>query len=156
MKVRTLPAVEHRVRVSLAPSDAFDLFTSQVARWWPFPGHSAFDDEAVDLRIEGRVGGAVTEVARDGRTCCWGTVTAWTPAAGFAMQWHPGLPEAEATLLQVTFAALVGGGTEVSVHHSGWEARGNHAADKRDQYDGGWPGTLEAFTAFAVQQAASQ
>jgi uncharacterized protein YndB with AHSA1/START domain len=156
MNASRLPAVEHRVRVSLAPSDAFDLFTSQIARWWPFRGHSAFDDEAVDLRIEARVGGAVTEVSRTGSSCCWGTITAWTPPSGFAMQWRPGLSEAEATLLQVSFTALESGGTEVSVHHSGWEARGKHAAEKRDQYDGGWPSTLAAFTAFVVQQGASQ
>lgn len=150
MKMPSLPAVEHRVRVSLAPSDAFDLFTSQIARWWPFRGHSAFDGEAIDLQIEGRVGGAVTEVARDGSTCSWGTITAWSPPNGFAMQWRPGLPESEATLLRVRFAALDGGGTEVSVHHSGWEARGADAGMKRDQYDGGWPRTLAAFAAFAA------
>ena len=146
-----LPPVQHRVRVALEPSQAFDLFTRQIARWWPFRGHSAFDEDAADLRIDGRVGGSVTEIARDGGTCVWGTVTAWTPPTAFAMQWRPGLPEGEATLLRVRFAALDDGGTEVSVHHSGWEARGDRAAEKRDQYDGGWPSTLAAFAAFATQ-----
>lgn len=140
-----LPPVEHRVHVGLAPIDAFDLFTRQIARWWPFKGHSAFDDEAIDLRVDGRVGGAVTEVARDGSTCTWGTITQWSTPAGFSMRWHPGLPVAEATTLQVRFDAADDGGTEVSVHHSGWESRGPLAADKRDQYDAGWPSTLAAF-----------
>jgi uncharacterized protein YndB with AHSA1/START domain len=152
MNLPPLPAIEHHVRVALAPAEAFDLFTRQIARWWPFRGHSAFDDEAIDLQFEGRVGGAVTEIARDGNTCCWGTITAWSPPTGFAMQWRPGLAESEATLLRVRFAALDGGGTEVSVHHSGWEARGADAAMKRDQYDGGWPRTLAAFAAFAAHR----
>lgn len=141
--------VEHRVRVALAPSDAFDLFTRQIARWWPFRGHSCYGDDAHDVLFEPRVGGAVLEVARGGERTPWGTITAWSPPEGFAMRWFPGLDEAEATLLQVRFDALPGGGTEVCVHHSGWEARGAQAAEKRDQYDGGWPATLSAFTAAA-------
>ena len=59
------------------------------------------------------------------------------------MRWHPGLAEAEATLLRISFTA------RLAVHHSGWESRGEHAAVNRDQYDGGWPATLVAFGAFA-------
>jgi uncharacterized protein YndB with AHSA1/START domain len=144
-----LPAIEHRVRVALAPADAFDLFTRGFKRWWPFGGHSCFGDEAEDVRFEPRVGGAVTELARDGRRMAWGVVTEWSPPESFAMRWYPGLPEAEATLLHVRFQALPEGGTEVSVHHGGWEARGDQAAAKRDQYNGGWPATLGAFAASA-------
>jgi uncharacterized protein YndB with AHSA1/START domain len=144
-----LRPVEHRVQVALAPADTFDLFTRQIARWWPFRGHSCFGDEAVDVVFEPRVGGAVTELARGGARMAWGTVTAWKPPEGFAMRWFPGLDEREATLLQVRFRGLAGGGTEVHVYHSGWDARGAQAADKRDQYDGGWPSTLAAFAAAA-------
>jgi len=144
-----LAAVEHRVQVALAPAEAFDLFTRQIARWWPFRGHSCYGDEAVDVVFEARVGGAVDEVSRSGERMAWGTITAWTPPEGFSMRWFPGLAEREATVLQVRFRALSGGGTEVHVHHSGWEARGAQAAEKRDQYNGGWPATLAAFAAAA-------
>jgi uncharacterized protein YndB with AHSA1/START domain len=144
-----LPAVEHRVRVALAQAAAFDLFTAQIARWWPFRGHSCFGDEAVDVRFEPRRGGAVTEVARDGRRMPWGEITDWSPPQGFAMRWYPGLSAGEATLLQVRFVELPEGRTEVSVHHSGWESRGELAREKRDQYDDGWPATLAAYGACA-------
>jgi Activator of Hsp90 ATPase homolog 1-like protein len=147
-----LPPVEHRVRVALAPADAFDLFTRQIARWWPFRGHSCYGDEAADVQFEPRAGGAVTEVARDGQRMAWGTLVEWSPPEGFAMRWFPGLDDADATLLRVRFSA-VDGGTEVSVHHSGWEARGEAAAAKRDQYDGGWPATLAAFAGCAARGA---
>ena len=139
----TLPApVEQRVRVALAPPDAFDLFTRQMARWWPFAGHSCFDAEARDVVFEPRIGGVVTELARDGRRMSWGTLTEWSPPGGFAMTWSPGLDASQATLLQVRFTALEGGGTEVHVHHSGWAARGDQAQSKRDGYRSGWAAVL--------------
>ncbi len=70
-----LPPVRHSVRVALAPDEAFDLFTRQIARWWPFRGHSCYGDDAADVLFEPRVGGAVTEVARDGERMPWGRIT---------------------------------------------------------------------------------
>ena len=156
MNVRptTLPPVQHRAQVRLAPAAAFELFTTQIARWWPFRGHSCFGDNAADVVFEPRVGGAVTEVARDGERMAWGTLTEWSPPDAFAMRWYPGLDAAEATMLRVSFVA-VAGGTEVSVHHAGWEARGAAAAAKRDQYEGGWPATLAAFGQQAEVEAAA-
>lgn len=145
--------VEQRVRVALAPPDAFDLFTRGIARWWPFAGHSCFDSQAQDVLFEPREGGTVIEVARDGRRMPWGIVTAWTPPAGFAMRWFPGLDAAQATLLRVSFAALPGGGTEVQVHHSGWEARGAEAAPKRDGYAHGWVAVLGHYAQCAAGSA---
>lgn len=144
-----LSPVEHHVRVSLAPAEAFDLFTRQIARWWPLRGHSCFGGDAVDVLFEPRVSGAVTELARDGDRMAWGCITEWRPPHAMAMRWHPGLSEAEATLLRIDFRARSDGGTDVSVHHSGWEARGDEAVEKRDQYDAGWPATLAAFGAMA-------
>jgi hypothetical protein len=139
-----LPPVQHRVLVKLAPPAAFELFTQHMARWWPFRGHSCYGDDAVDVQFEPRVGGAVTEVARNGERMAWGTITEWSPPQAFAMHWFPGLDAAEATLLSVSFVA-VAGGTEVRVHHGGWEARGAASREKRELYDGGWPATLAAF-----------
>lgn len=145
-----IPPVEHHVSVRLAPAEAFVLFTRQMARWWPFRGHSGFDAAAVDVRFDERVGGQVVEHAADGRTMTWGELTAWQPPERFVMRWYPGLNEAEATELVVSFTPLDDGGTRVAIHHSGWEARGAQAGTKRDQYDGGWPHTLAAFAAFTA------
>lgn len=144
-----LAPVRHQVSVRLAPRDAFALFTGQMARWWPFRGHSCFGDEAADVTFEPRVGGAVTELARDGRRMPWGTLTEWAPPHGFAMHWFPGLDATEATVLRVSFVAAAGG-TDVRIEHGGWAARGDAAAAKREQYDGGWPATLEAYAKAAA------
>lgn len=140
--------VVRSVTVALAPAEAFALFTGEMRTWWPFRSHSCGGNDSIDVQFEPRLGGLVTEVARDGRRWAWGTLTEWDPPQAFAMTWHPDLPLAEATRLRVTFVPH-GSGTEVKVHHDGWEARGKAAATRRDQYDGGWPLTLAAFAAAA-------
>jgi hypothetical protein len=147
-----VPPVDHRVRVALQPDEAFTLFTQAMGAWWPFGGHSCSGDKGLDVQFEPRVGGAVTEVARDGRRFAWGTLSEWDPPHAFAMSWHPGLAKAVATHLRVTFLAS-DGGTEVHVLHGGWEARGDEAADKRDQYHSGWPHTLQAYVAACTRAA---
>lgn len=144
------PPVDRRVRVALPPDQAFELFTGHMRAWWPFAGHSCGGDESLDVLFEPRVGGSVTEVLRDGRRFAWGTLSEWTPPAAFAMSWHPGLPQDAATRLRVSFTPCEGG-TEVRVLHDGWAARGEQAQAKRDQYDGGWPATLQAFGLAAAQ-----
>lgn len=146
------PPVDRRVTVRLAPARAFEFFTAHMAAWWPFAGHSCSGDPAAGVRFEPGVGGAVVEVASDGREFRWGTLREWNPPAHFVMSWHPGLPVAQATALRVSFSATPAG-TEVRVLHEGWLARGDAAQAKRDQYDGGWPLTLDAFAAAAHQRA---
>jgi Activator of Hsp90 ATPase homolog 1-like protein len=142
--VNAVVPVERAVLVPLSLGDAFALFTTEMKLWWPFQGHSCSDAKGADVQFEPRVGGAVTEVAPDGAKYAWGTLSEWDPPNGFAMSWHPGLPLDQMTQLRVRFR-VSGGGTEVAIHHSGWEARGDQAKIKRDQYDGGWPHTLMAF-----------
>jgi uncharacterized protein YndB with AHSA1/START domain len=132
-----LPPVRHRIVVPLAPDDAFALFTAGIARWWPFNSHSCSGDAALDVEFEARVGGAVTEVARDGDRHSWGTLTAWEPPHRLAMTWHPAQTAAHATLLTVRFGA-VEGGCAITIEHGGWSARGDTADADRKAYEQGW------------------
>lgn len=145
-----IAAVEQRVRVSLDAQQAFDLFTRGIARWWPFRGHSCFDDAAVDVEFEPREGGAVTEVARNGGRMAWGRLTVWDPPRRFAMTWHPGRDAAEATLLTVSFVASTEG-TEVQVLHTGWEVRSD-AREIRDRYQQGWGEVLQSYEQQAMMR----
>jgi len=142
--------VTKKVRIRLAPAEAFDLFTRQLARWWPLAQFSCGGDDALDVQFEARVGGAVTENTRTGERHVWGTLTAWEPPHRFAMTWHPGTPVAEATHLQVEFVAQHDGGTEVHLLHDGWEARDPGV---RENYDGGWEAVLAQFVAAAEEKA---
>lgn len=139
-----VPPVDQRVQVRLSPDEAFALFTREMGAWWPFDGHSCSGEAGLEVQFEPRVGGEVTEVSRDGNRFTWGLLSEWNPPHVFAMSWHPGLPTDVATQLRVSFTATALG-TEVRVLHGGWEARGAQAAEKRDQYNGGWPATLQAY-----------
>lgn len=151
---RSIPPVDQRVTVRIGPQEAFALFTRAMGAWWPFQGHSCGGEAGGDVQFEPRVGGAVTELGRDGSRWAWGTLSEWDPPHAFAMSWHPGLPLDQATQLRVSFTACAAG-TEVRVLHSGWEARGDQAAAKRDSYNGGWPVTLQAFVQAAHREASS-
>jgi len=135
--------VEKRLRVGLSPADAFDLFTRQIAHWWPLAQYSCGGTDARQVDFEARVGGSVIEHTRTGEQQVWSTITSWEPPHRFAMTWHPGRPVAQATRLLVEFAPAPGG-TDVRVLHDGWEAR-DHSA--RDSYDGGWQRVLARFVA---------
>jgi uncharacterized protein YndB with AHSA1/START domain len=145
----TIRSVEKRLQVRLAPADAFDLFTRQLARWWPLAQFSCGGAESVDVQFEERVGGTVVERTRSGERHIWGTVTAWEPPHRFAMTWHPGCAAAEATRLAVAFSAAEGGGTEVHLLHDGWEAR----PEAREGYDDGWDAVLATFVAAVTEGA---
>lgn len=135
------------VVVTPEPARAFELFTDQIAQWWPLATHSVGEADAVDVEIQGRVGGQIVETLADGRTSVWGTVTTWDPPHHVAFTWHPGRLAAEATIVSVRFTPH-DAGTQVQLTHSGWESRddGNLA---RQGYDTGWDTVLGHFTSLA-------
>ena len=136
MNVPTLPPIAVDVVVPCPPDRAFDYFTRDIARWWPLSTHSCATVDAVDVAFEPRVGGALTERARDGTMHVWGTVTAWTPGSRVAFTWHPGRDADHATRVDVTFTAG-GDGTRVTLTHDGWNAR-HDGAKVRESYVEGW------------------
>jgi hypothetical protein len=144
-----LPPVDHTVNVPLEPREAFELFTTQIRKWWPFSSHSCAGDKARDVVFEPRVGGRVAEHAEDGTQHPWGTLLEWDPPRSLAMRWHPGQPENQATLLKVTFTGRARS-TDVRILHEGWEARGDGAAQVRGEYEKGWPLVLARLVAAAT------
>ena len=142
------PPVCKEVSVALDAPQAFALFTEGMARWWPMRSHSCFAEQAVRIEIEPRVGGRVTEHARDGRSSPWGQVTAWEPPLRFAMTWHPANAPEQATRLEVSFTPAAAG-CILRLVHDGWEARGDDAGSIRHEYDTGWGQVLERYVELA-------
>ncbi len=101
----SVPPVVKSIVVRLTPEQAFELFTAGLSRWWPLKTHSCAGVDALRVDIEPRVGGQVLEQARNGSQAAWGTVLVWDPPRRFAMTWHPAGDPAEATRLEVSFAA---------------------------------------------------
>jgi uncharacterized protein YndB with AHSA1/START domain len=143
-----LPPVRRSVVVPLGPEAAFDLFVRRLAEWWPLATRSVHLEDAASCHVEARVGGRLFERSRGGVEATWGTFTVLDEGARAVFTWHPGLPEAAATEIEVTFTPL-GAGTRVDVEHRGWERLGARASFVRGLMEGGWPGVLARFEARA-------
>ena len=116
----------------------------EMAAWWPLATHSVGREDAVDVRVEGRIGGRIIETTKDGTSYTWGTLTDWSPPERLAFTWHPGYDEAAATHVDVTFAPA-DDGTELTLVHSRWPDP--DGAEARAMYDTGWDYVLSGLRA---------
>lgn len=142
IKVMTVPG---------SPAMVFELFTDKMAEWWPLESHSVGQEDAVGVRVEPGVGGRVIETTRDGAEHEWAQIKQWEPGERLEMDWYPGIPSSQATHLEITFRQTADG-TELTLVHDGWEARGVNAARMRDSYETGWDlvlGSIPEATAHA-------
>ena len=133
-------AIRKTVLVDFAPAEAFELFTTRIASWWPVGTHSYGGDEVTDVVLEPRAGGRLYEVTETGEQD-WGSVLAWEPPDRLLLDWQIG--EARGTEVEVRFSPE-GPGTRVELEH-----RGFSADDPRDRYENGWDIVLAPF----VEQA---
>jgi DNA-binding transcriptional ArsR family regulator len=145
------PVVKTRT-VPLPVEAAFDLFTGRIGEWWPTATHSIAGDDVAEVRFEGRVGGRIVEVARDGTECSWGEVMAWNPPRRFVVSWHAAPEPKAASVLEVRFRP-VADGTELHLEHRGWEEHGAEGQPLRDRYEPGWDFVLDRFVAAAGRPA---
>lgn len=113
--------------------------------------HSCSAERDARVVFEPHAGGRVIEIATDGRQHLWGTLAAWQPPALFAMTWHPGRPESEATRLEVRFKPIEGG-CAIELTHDGWSQRGD-GAEAREAYARGWPQVLAGLERLAQEIA---
>ena len=141
--------VRKSVTVPAAPQRAFELFTAHIQEWWPLRTHSVGTEQAVGIAFGESTGAMIVETLADGTTSVWGTVTQWEPPHRVAFTWHPGTPEVEATLVEVTFTQGGPGSTVVRLVHSGWERRPD-GASAREGYDSGWEPVIGRFVEVAA------
>ncbi len=149
----TQPIVK-KVLVACGSAQAFDVFTREIATWWPLARHTASAGQgqaAQAITIEPHVGGAVYETMFDGTRDSWGEVVDWQQGTRFAMTWHPGSNKAHPTRVEVRFDEMPDGQTQVTLTHSGWEAWADQADDKRGTYASGWVHVFEECFAGAAQ-----
>ena len=125
------------VSLTIAPAEAFDLFTKQMSSWWPLDSHSVGEDQARSVRFEPTIGGRIVEITEDGVEHEWGKVTAWDAGERVEFTWFPGLPPDQQTVVDVRFRPTAGG-SEMLLVHSGWEARGDDGPTVRENYNTGW------------------
>ena len=140
MSTVAIDAIRKTVLVDFAPAEAFELFTTRIASWWPVGTHSYGGDEVTDVVLEPRAGGRLYEVTAAGEQE-WGSVLAWEPPDRVVIDWQIG--EAGGTEVEVRFSPE-GPGARVELEH-----RGFGASDPRDRYSDGWGVVLSSFTASA-------
>jgi len=148
MDIQTERMVRKSVTVPLAAADAFELFTTGIATWWPVASHAiAEESEAVPF-VEGGVGGTIGERTAAGSQP-WGTISEWDPPRAFATTWHPGYDADLATQLRVAFVEIGPRATRVELDHRGWEIHGGAADERFAGYDTGWDTVLGRYVAQA-------
>jgi uncharacterized protein YndB with AHSA1/START domain len=119
----------------------FELFSSRIDEWWPKATHSVGGEDAARVVVEPGDGGRIYEVSGAGVEHEWGRITSWDPGARIELTWHPGVPETQSTHIELTFRAM-GGATQLTLVHDGWERRGLNGPEMRDNYDAGWDHVL--------------
>ncbi|MEO8689986.1 MAG: SRPBCC domain-containing protein [Solirubrobacteraceae bacterium] len=132
--------------VGCPPEHAFSTWAERTSLWWP-KGHSVTGDPELSVTIEPRPGGRIFERTPTGDEHDWGEVVAWEPPCRLAYLWHLRQDRADATRVEVSFAAAEAG-TEVTIVHSGWERLGARAQDLRERNVRGWAGLVPHFEAF--------
>ena len=144
----TYPPLIKNIEIPLPPAEAFELFTTGIARWWPLPTHSVAEDHATSCVFETKVGGRIYEIVDDGTEHEWGRVDEFEPPTRVTYDWYPGRDATTAQKVEVTFTES-NGGTDVRLVHTGWETLGELAQEQRDNYDTGWDAVLGQLVEFA-------
>jgi uncharacterized protein YndB with AHSA1/START domain len=145
-------AVRKSIVVECPVETAFRVFTERTSDWWPFEGHSIFDEDAEAVVFEPRAGGRVYERSPTGEEGLWGSLTVWDPPNGFTMTWHPGRDASTAQELEVSFRPE-GAATRVEVLHTGFERHEADGEAVRASYDRGWGTVLDLFADEARREA---
>ena len=148
----TIAPVVKSVSVKAAPKRAFELFTSEMGRWWPARmqiGRSPF----AAIVVEPHAGGRWFERDAEGAECEWGKVMVWEPPTRVLLGWQLNSrfaydPEF-LTEVELTFAPVAGGGSIVTVEHRNLERYGDDAEKIAGLLGGGWPTCLAEFAAYA-------
>jgi uncharacterized protein YndB with AHSA1/START domain len=134
--------------VACPPERAFEIWTRQTGMWWP-TSHTVSGQPDVDVVIEPGVGGRIYERTPAGEEHDWGQVTAWDPPSRISYLWHLRQDRADATEVEIAFAATGQTGTRVSIEHRGWDALGGRGPGQRERNQHGWDGLLPHFKSAA-------
>jgi len=80
-------AVQASIVVETPQQLAFDVFTKDMASWWP-PEHHILEAELAEIVFELREGGRIYDVGADGSTCEWARVLAFEPPERLVISWN--------------------------------------------------------------------
>jgi len=135
--------LELEFTVACPPERAFELWAERTSLWWPH-GHSVSGEPGLTVTFEPLPGGRIYERTPGGAEHDWGEVLVWEPPHRLAYLWHLRFDRADATEVEVSFAAA-GRGTVVSIVHRGWERLGAKGPERRERNRKGWAGVTKHY-----------
>lgn len=152
----TTTDVRREVTVAGPPERAFDLFTNQMAAWWP-PEHHLTGSPVVAMTVEPRAGGRMFDSCEDGSESVWGQVTEWDPprrlcfAWMITAAWQLETDVDKASRVSVTFEAD-GENTRVTLVHNEFWRLGDGGQGMADAVGAaeGWGAGLSRFADYAA------
>jgi Activator of Hsp90 ATPase homolog 1-like protein len=135
--------------VSATPERAFEVFTEEIATWWPYKTHSvegSSEGDTVPQTVVFETGpnGRVYEIMSTGEEAHWANVGVWDPPHRFLLEWKVNPNAAATTEVEVRFTPE-GDGTRVDLEHRGFERLGDAAETTHESYSSGWPTVVQAF-----------
>ncbi|HVC29861.1 MAG TPA: SRPBCC family protein [Steroidobacteraceae bacterium] len=152
----SIAPVLHSIEVKAPPARAFELFTSHMGKWWP-KGKTLGTNVHADILIEPHPGGRWYERDAEGNETHWGRVLAWEPPERVLLGWQINAQWRHdpdfLTEVELSFAALAGGGTRVTLEHRNLERYGADAEDFAGKLRGGWPTLVGHFAHYTASQA---
>jgi uncharacterized protein YndB with AHSA1/START domain len=136
--------VREEVRVDRSPSEAFDLFTAGIGRWWPLEEGYSFDgSRAKEIHLEAVPDGRFYERFVDGDELQVGRVLDCDPPHRIVFTWKDPDWRGE-TEVEVWFRAD-GDRTRVTVEHRGFERLAEAGDAAARQFGSGWPRVMQRY-----------
>ncbi len=153
-------AVQASIVVDAPQQRAFDVFTQDMAGWWP-PDHHILEAELAEMRFELRAGGRVYDVGVDGSECHWARVLAFEPPERVVFswditpQWKIETDVEKTSEVEVRFIPEDDARTRVELEHRNLDRHGEGWQGIRDAVGspGGWAGGLGRFADYAAGSA---
>jgi uncharacterized protein YndB with AHSA1/START domain len=136
----TEPPLQLAFTVACPPEHAFAVWTQRPSLWWP-KSHSVSADPDLTVTFGPRAGGRIFERTATGEEHDWGQILEWEPPRRLVYRWHLRQDRADATRVEISFAAD-GAGTAVTIVHSEWQKLG-----QRERNERGWIGLVPHFVA---------
>ncbi len=149
-----LDPIEVVVVLDMPVETVFEIFVTDMDRWWP---KTPFSLGQGKVSMPRGAGEDITETEADGTVHVWGKVQRYDPPRRLAILWHVGQSPTVATEIDIQFRSTDDGRTGVTLVHSGWDTLGPDAAERRENYIRGWNTILpKGFKPFAENQFASK
>lgn len=143
--------VRKSVTVAAPIALAFEVFTGDIASWWPMASHHIGEAACAAVVIEPRKGGRWYERGVNGVECVWGQVLLWEAPRRVVLVWQLSAQwQFDPTLrteVDVRFIAIDDRTTRVELEHRGLAAYGADAMAMRDAFGSpnGWNGMLDHY-----------